>query len=62
MESFEIGKPELLFGHRPLMSKEELLSAMPSRPVADRLVSRYLNTRDFNSGKRLALCMVSNGL
>ncbi|KAJ5400345.1 hypothetical protein N7465_010834 [Penicillium sp. CMV-2018d] len=39
--------PDLLMGMRSAVTLEELLHAVPSRTVVDRLISRYFNTMDF---------------
>lgn len=36
----------LFFGLSPLMNRSDLLASLPSRPVVDRLVSRYFNTKE----------------
>ncbi|KAL5090688.1 hypothetical protein Trisim1_003997 [Trichoderma cf. simile WF8] len=38
--------PTLFFGLSPLMNRSDLLASLPSRPVVDRLVSRYFNTKE----------------
>ncbi|KAI0181731.1 hypothetical protein GGR52DRAFT_53381 [Hypoxylon sp. FL1284] len=38
--------PQLLYGRFTQLSKGEILSAIPSRPVVDRLVSKFFNTMD----------------
>jgi hypothetical protein len=38
--------PTLFFGLSPLMNQSDLLASLPSRPVVDRLVSRYFNTKE----------------
>lgn len=43
--------PQLLYGCAKLASKEELLAALPARPVVDRLVSRYFNSFEMSPGK-----------
>jgi hypothetical protein len=45
-ETFESSHPPLLFGLGKHASKEELLSDIPSRAVANRLISRYFNSGD----------------
>ncbi|PTB65489.1 hypothetical protein BBK36DRAFT_66113 [Trichoderma citrinoviride] len=36
----------LFFGLSPSMNRSDLLASLPSRPVADRLVSRYFNSKE----------------
>lgn len=36
----------LFFGLSPSINRSDLLAFLPSRPVADRLVSRYFNTKE----------------
>ncbi|KAL6812337.1 fungal-specific transcription factor domain-containing protein [Trichoderma camerunense] len=36
----------LFFGLSPSISRSDLLASLPSRPVVDRLVSRYFNTKE----------------
>ncbi|KAJ5111279.1 hypothetical protein N7532_001814 [Penicillium argentinense] len=42
----DISGPVLLFGNAISTSKDDLLSALPTRPVADRIVSSYLNSKE----------------
>ncbi|KAJ4328994.1 hypothetical protein N0V84_000566 [Fusarium piperis] len=42
----QVEKPALLFGHQGNFSREGILSAMPPRPVVDRLVSEYFTDLD----------------
>ncbi|KAJ4244152.1 hypothetical protein NW757_010788 [Fusarium falciforme] len=41
-----VEKPALLFGHQGNISREDVLAAMPPRPVVDRLVSEYFTDLD----------------
>ncbi|KAH7234489.1 fungal-specific transcription factor domain-containing protein [Fusarium solani] len=41
-----VEKPALLFGHQGSISREDVLAAMPPRPVVDRLVSEYFTDLD----------------
>lgn len=43
-------RPSLLFGLGKPPSKEELLADIPPRPVADRLIARFLNSGDPSLG------------
>lgn len=53
-------RPSLLFGLGKPPSKEELLADIPPRPVADRLIARFLNSGDPSLGK--CLCLEREGL
>jgi hypothetical protein len=44
-------RPSLLFGFGTPPSKDELLADIPPRPVADRLIARFLNSGDPSLGK-----------
>ncbi|EAW07415.1 fungal specific transcription factor domain-containing protein [Aspergillus clavatus NRRL 1] len=44
MSFAEQGGPQLLYGCSRLVTKEEILEAIPERPVVDRLISRYFNS------------------
>ena len=46
----EISGPELLFGNTISAPKPDLLAALPARPVADRLISLYLNSKESTLG------------
>jgi hypothetical protein len=52
-ETLDASGPELVFGHHKCVTKQEILAAMPARPVADRLVATYFASMD------LASCMVT---
>ena len=43
--------PQLLYGCPRLVTKDEILASMPSRPVVDRLVSRYFNSFEMSPGE-----------
>lgn len=50
----------LFFGLSPSINRSDLLASLPSRPVVDRLVSRYFNTKEpilsmWHHGKALVL-------
>jgi hypothetical protein len=45
-----ISGPELFFGNTISAPKSELISALPPRPVADRLISLYLNSKESTLG------------
>jgi hypothetical protein len=49
--TLELEGPELLFGKNKNATKEELLAAIPTRPVVDRLMSKYFKTMDMASGR-----------
>lgn len=55
-ESFDAPCPTLLFGLSKPASKEELLSDIPSRPVTDRLISQFFNSKEPFIGKFWQLC------
>ncbi|XXG97444.1 hypothetical protein Hte_003745 [Hypoxylon texense] len=40
--------PQLLYGRFAQVSKGEILSAVPSRPIVDRMVSKFFNTMDLS--------------
>ncbi|GIJ90088.1 hypothetical protein Asppvi_009038 [Aspergillus pseudoviridinutans] len=42
------GGPQLLYGCTSLLTKEEILAAIPERPVVDRLISGYFNSFDMS--------------
>jgi hypothetical protein len=43
-------EPDILFGHYDRMSKQEILAAIPSRPIVDRLVAEYFSNKANASG------------
>jgi hypothetical protein len=43
---FDSSSPALLLGLNKPASKEELLADIPQRPVADRLVSQFLHSKE----------------
>lgn len=43
--------PQLLYGCPRYATKEEILAAIPPRPVVDRLISRYFNALDMAPGQ-----------
>lgn len=45
-----ISGPELLFGNTISAPKSDLIAALPARPVADRLISLYLNSKESTLG------------
>jgi hypothetical protein len=45
-----ISGPELFFGNTISSPKSDLISALPPRPVADRLTSLYLNSKESTLG------------
>ncbi|KAI9039032.1 putative C6 transcription factor [Aspergillus affinis] len=45
-DSFDMASPTLLFGLNKPASKEELLADIPSRPVADRLISQFFTSKE----------------
>ena len=51
--------PDLLFGCSKYVNKQEILAAIPSRPIVDRLVSKYFNTRDIVPGMLIQLAKPS---
>jgi len=44
-------EPTIWFGISKQLSKEELLSAIPPRPVSDRMVSNFMNSKEPIVGK-----------
>ncbi|KAF4625058.1 hypothetical protein G7Y89_g13112 [Cudoniella acicularis] len=45
---FPTEEPELLFGLKNYATKQEILAAIPARPVVDRLISKYFNAMDMS--------------
>lgn len=45
-----ISGPELFFGNTISAPKSDLIAALPARPVADRLISLYLNSKESTLG------------
>lgn len=45
-----ISGPELFFGNTISAPKSGLIAALPPRPVADRLISLYLNSKESTLG------------
>jgi hypothetical protein len=45
-----ISGPELLFGNTISAPKTDVIAALPPRPVADRLISLYLNSKESTLG------------
>lgn len=39
----------LLYGHRPSISRREILDSLPTKPIVDRYISRYFNNLDLVS-------------
>ena len=58
---FEWDGPELFFGKNKNATKDELVAAIPARPVVDRLMSKFFHTMDMAPGKRpLWMCSYSH--
>jgi hypothetical protein len=49
-------KPEVLFGNYPYLDRQEILSAMPSRPEMDKLVAVFCSNIAMVPG--ISLCPV----
>lgn len=52
IDPYDDSSPVLLLGHGRPVSKEEMLMDIPPRPIADRLVSRFLKTSEPARGMR----------
>lgn len=52
---FDFPKPQLLYGCPTPATRASVLESIPPRAVVDRLVSRYFNVLDMDSGKCRAI-------
>lgn len=58
--TLDIPGPVLLFGNTLSSTKSNLLAALPTRSLADRLVSAYLNSHESPLGRKLIPNTVSH--
>lgn len=60
IDPYDGSSPALLLGHGRPVSKEEMLTDIPPRSIADRLVSRFLKTSEPARGMSFLKKIIGN--